>query len=393
MPADHSTLRTSIRPPLPQDVPVLNAVDLFSGCGGLSLGLEQAATDAGCRLNITLAVDFEADATAVYTANFPDANAVTAAVESYFDGELGARATPTEQITGRAHPGTAILMGGPPCQGHSNLNNVTRRRDPKNELYARMARAAEILQPTFVIIENVPSVRRDTDQVVQRTIEHLESLHYTVATGIVSLHNLGVAQTRRRHILLGSADPATPAYSLLESLLNNTAANGRTLRWAIGDLANLTRPSGYDRPPVPNATNLARMRYLLDNDEYDLPPQLRPPCHQSAHTYKSMYGRLNWELPAQTITSGFGSIGQGRYMHPDQTRALTAHEAARIQGFPDYFDFTAVTGRGALATMIGNAVPPALMRELGALLLSALVPAAALAAPMAAARERDLVPA
>ncbi|MBN9202137.1 MAG: hypothetical protein ABS61_00540 [Microbacterium sp. SCN 70-18] len=401
--ADHSTLRTPVRPPLPEDGPVLNVVDLFSGCGGLSLGLEQAATDAGCRLDITLAVDFEADATAVYTANFPDANAVTAAVESYFDGDLGAPATPTEQATAQAHPRTAILMGGPPCQGHSNLNNITRRRDPKNELYARMARAAEILHPAFVIIENVPSVRRDTDQVVQRTIEHLESLHYTVATGIVSLHDLGVAQTRRRHILLASAAPAAPAQTLLDQLLGNTVAAGRTLRWAIEDLADLADPAGYDRVPVANATNVTRMKYLLDNDEYDLPPHLRPLCHQTAHSYKSMYGRLNWELPAQTITSGFGSIGQGRYMHPDQTRALTAHEAARIQGFPDYFDFTAVTGRGALATMIGNAVPPALMRELGALLLPAVLPAAAAAlaepapavpaAPLAAARERELVPA
>ncbi|WP_052460889.1 DNA cytosine methyltransferase [Microbacterium gorillae] len=341
----------------------------------------------------------------MFTDNFPDANAVTAAVESYFDGDLGAPATPIEQATALAHPGTAILMGGPPCQGHSNLNNITRRRDPKNVLYARMARAAEILQPAFVIIENVPSVRRDTDQVVQRTIEHLEGLDYTVATGIVSLHDLGVAQSRRRHILFASADPAAPAPTLLNSLLGNTAATGRTLRWAIEDLADLAAPTGYDRAPVPNDTNLTRMQYLLDNDEYDLPPHLRPLCHQSAHSYKSMYGRLNWELPAQTITSGFGSIGQGRYMHPDQTRALTAHEAARIQGFPDYFSFTAVTGRGALATMIGNAVPPALMRELGALLLPVLAAAAGAAAepvvlapavpaaPAAAARARGLVPA
>lgn len=381
-------------------------MDLFSGCGGLSLGLEQAATDAGYRLDITLAVDFEADATAVYAANFPDANVVTASVESYFDGDLGAPPTNVEQATAAAHHGTAILMGGPPCQGHSNLNNVTRRRDPKNELYARMARAAEILQPTFVIIENVPSVRRDTDQVVQRTIEHMESLHYTVATGIVSLHDLGVAQTRRRHILLASADPDAQAHTLLDSLLGNTAATGRTLRWAIEDLAALADPTGYDRAPVPNATNLTRMQYLLDNNEYDLPSELRPVCHQSAHSYKSMYGRLNWDLPAQTITSGFGSIGQGRYMHPDLPRALTAHEAARIQGFPDYFDFTAVTRRGALATMIGNAVPPALMRELGGLLLPALHRAAAAAAtpevprntaapavPVTAPRDRELVPA
>ncbi|MDO8943143.1 MAG: DNA cytosine methyltransferase, partial [Desulfobacterales bacterium] len=105
-------------------------------------------------------------------------------------------------------------------------------------------------------------------------------------------------------------------------------------------------------------------RYLLAKGEYDLPNHMRPKCHQGEHSYKSMYGRLAWNQPAQTITSGFGSIGQGRYMHPDLLRALTPHEAARIQGFPDYFDFGKATTRSALATMIGNAVPPQLSRQL-----------------------------
>jgi DNA (cytosine-5)-methyltransferase 1 len=115
------------------------------------------------------------------------------------------------------------------------------------------------------------------------------------------------------------------------------------------------------------------MKHLLDHDLYDLPNKERPECHRDNHSYKSMYGRLNWELPAQTITSGFGSIGQGRYMHPSRTRALTAHEAARLQGFPDYFDFSAVARRADLATMIGNAVPPALAREIVAELIPAVV--------------------
>ena len=82
-----------------------------------------------------------------------------------------------------------------------------------------------------------------------------------------------------------------------------------------------------------------------------------------------MYGRLRWDEPAQTITSGFSSIGQGRYMHPDQLRALTAHEAARIQGFPDYFQFAGAPGITAMSMMIGNAVPPPLGREIFSRLL------------------------
>lgn len=83
-----------------------------------------------------------------------------------------------------------------------------------------------------------------------------------------------------------------------------------------------------------------------------------------------MYGRLSCDKPAQTITSGFGSIGQGRYMHPDLTRALTPHEAARIQGFPDYFEFAPLPTRASLATKIANAVPPELARRIIRVVLS-----------------------
>jgi DNA (cytosine-5)-methyltransferase 1 len=74
-----------------------------------------------------------------------------------------------------------------------------------------------------------------------------------------------------------------------------------------------------------------------------------------------MYGRLHWEEPSQTITSGFGSMGQGRYVHPSEKRTITPHEAARIQGFPDFFSFESVKSRGELHTMIANAVPPKIM--------------------------------
>ena len=85
-----------------------------------------------------------------------------------------------------------------------------------------------------------------------------------------------------------------------------------------------------------------------------------------------MYGRLRWDQPAQTITTGFGSMGQGRYVHPARRRTITPHEAARLQTFPDTFDFGDVTSRKALAKMIGNAVPPLLMATLGDSILAGL---------------------
>jgi DNA (cytosine-5)-methyltransferase 1 len=100
------------------------------------------------------------------------------------------------------------------------------------------------------------------------------------------------------------------------------------------------------------------MKYLVNKGVYRLPDRMRPDCHKDGnHTYASVYGRLNWDEPAQTITGGFISPGQGRFVHPSLPRTLTPHEAARLQFFPDFFDFSNVEKRTALAEMIGNAVP------------------------------------
>jgi DNA (cytosine-5)-methyltransferase 1 len=119
-----------------------------------------------------------------------------------------------------------------------------------------------------------------------------------------------------------------------------------------------------------------RARWLQEHEAFDLPNRLRPPCHKNKpnHRYKSMYGRLQWDKPTQTITTGFGSPGQGRYFHPTQLRTLTPHEAARIQFFPDWYDFSAATTRASLAESIGNAVPAKLGFRLALHLLSLVGP-------------------
>lgn len=362
-PATVHPLRMKTRPEFERGSTVVAGVDLFSGCGGLSLGVAQACHDLGAALDLRLAVDFDASALSVLAANFPKANAVAADIGQALNGRLGETMTDEESRLLSGVGPTHVLVAGPPCQGHSNLNNHTRRDDPKNQLYLRVARAAELLYPGVVLVENVPSVRHDKSQVLQRTVEWLRAIGYRVADQVVRLDGLGIPQRRQRHVLLAALGtlPVDPAAVLAEVI---GSGDERDLRWAIGDLAGLVNGTGFDQAPTASPTNLGRMRWLLDNDQYDLPNELRPRCHQGDHSYVSMYGRLRWDKPAQTLTSGFGSIGQGRYMHPDLTRALTPHEAARIQGFPDYFEFAPMPTRSSLATMIANAVPPEFARRI-----------------------------
>ncbi|GAB2559112.1 DNA cytosine methyltransferase [Kribbella endophytica] len=366
----YRTLATRDRPEFESGSEAFRLVDLFAGCGGLTLGVAQAVAAAGAALEIPLAVDFNASATAVYEANFPKAVIENASVEAFFGDTVGRAITDGERDLAQKIGSINALVGGPPCQGHSNLNNHTRRNDPKNMLYGYMARAAEVLRPQVVLIENVPAVQHDKYQgrnVVSTVRQALSQLGYQVEDRVIALDRLGVAQRRKRHLLLATAATLPTPMEIFDSL--DKIDDPHDLRWAIGDLEDQDGPS-FDQAPRSSPENQSRMRYLLDNDLFDLPNNLRPVCHQNDdHSYKSMYGRLNWDKPAQTLTSGYGSIGQGRYMHPAKARALTPHEAARIQGFPDYFDFSTVTQRTDLATMIGNAVPPPLGSTVFGLLL------------------------
>lgn len=365
---DHHWLRA--RPAWPRAVRRLRAVDLFAGCGGMSLGFEAAAREQ--RRSVSgLAVEVEPSIAAVYAKNFPKMHTVAGRVEDFFDGQCGDSITDQEARVAAVHGRPDILMGGPPCQGHSDLNNHTRRSDPRNSLYLRMARAAEVLQPRVIVVENVPAVVHDARGVVRDTKAILEKSDYAVADQVLELVEVGVPQTRRRHVLLATRCGLDPKV-VLDGILSLDLEQ-RSVRWAIEDLVDADPERLLDSPARRSADNVKRMRYLFKENEYNLPNPLRPPCHRDKdHSYNAVYGRLSWNAPAPTITSGFTSMGQGRYVHPSLERTLTAHEAARLQAFPDWFDWH-TTRRTVLSTMIGNAVPPLLMARLTSLLLPALL--------------------
>ncbi|MFZ3407293.1 DNA cytosine methyltransferase [Vibrio chagasii] len=326
----------------------MKIVDLFSGLGGLTVGAYQAAQQMGEDFEIYLASDIDPHCKTFYLHNF----------EQYvttFHGEdivdLDVSSLKKSEID--------FLFAGPPCQGNSDLNNHSRRTDEKNNLYLETLKVISHLSPKVFLIENVPTVVHAEQGVVDQVKEVLNNL-YEIQDLVIDFEKLGVSQTRKRHVLIGSK------YPLPADLLNRMyeGKNPSTLRDSIFDLQDVEANTLFNTPSRMVSVNRDRTNYLFDNGLYDLPNHMRPKCHQGNHSYKSMYGRLSWDKPAQTITGGFGSMGQGRYLHPAMRRVITPHEAARIQGLPDWLDFSPINKRGAVQQMIGNAVPPVLSKEL-----------------------------
>jgi DNA (cytosine-5)-methyltransferase 1 len=350
----------------------------------MSLGVAEAARRRGRGLATLLAVDSDGEATAAYSANFPGARVLTTEVERLFNGGLGCDPTEREEelireVSRRAKAtrsgGVDFLVGGPPCQGHSDLNNRSRRHDPRNELYLKMVRAAELFRPRVVLIENVPTVRHASEAVVQTAEAHLGAvLGYAVHHRVIDSTVLGLPQRRRRHVLLAIADGADPERVL--SALTTPSCPPRTVRWAISDLLRREGSTAFDTASLASERNQVRMNWFFKDSKsrYDLPNHLRPDCHRlKEHSYKSVYGRLHWDEPAQTITTGFTSMGQGRYVHPSKARTITPHEAARLQGFPDYFQFGDAK-RTVWSKLIGNAVPPLLCEAVAGAVMERLKP-------------------
>lgn len=367
---DLTWLRNQKRPAAQSCQRQITTVDLFAGCGGLSLGIAEAAHGLGLSHVSKLACDIDSEALTVYERNLNPVRSVAQPIEVLIDREFGKRLSESEKQLQKDTDTLDFLVGGPPCQGHSDLNNHTRRDDPRNNLYAVMSRAAELLQPRCILIENVPGVKHSKNQVVQQTISQLEDLGYDFVSVVLNAADFGVAQNRKRHFSIGTVGVT----ERIIPMLNRMKRDVRPAWWAIEDLVNEdSDPKDIFRSSASHSEeNRRRIEYLFECGLHELPNSERPDCHKfKEHSYHSVYGRMYSDRPAPTITSGFGSTGQGRFVHPFRKRTLTPHEAARLQFFPDWFSF-GNAGRRQLQKLIGNAVPPKLGYVLALALLDSL---------------------
>ncbi len=350
----------------------LRVLDLFSGIGGLALGVERAAVLQGYRFESIAAVDQDERALEIYRANFDTTAVLSRSVANLIDYQIRGRGETARflyqpvlqsELGSALAGGVDVVLAGPPCQGHSNLNNRTRGDDPRNRLYLTVPAIAIAAGARLVVIENVPGVVRSRGNVVETAEGLLKSAGYSTTSAILAADKLGWPQTRKRFFLVAVRESELLP---LEQFAARQFTAPRPLSWAVGDLL---RRSTDGRDPLHSTAilseeNQARIAWLFANGEFNTPAHLRPDCHKNGTTYGAVYGRMRWDQPAPTLTTGFLTPGRGRFIHPLRPRTLTSREAARVQGFPDWFDFTAggklQPTRTDLAKWIGNAVPPIL---------------------------------
>lgn len=339
--------------------PSIQAVDLFCGAGGLTRGLLDAGVD------VRAGVDLEEDCRYPYEHN----NGSKFLCRSVSDvrGE--------DLLPLYANGGVRLLCGCAPCQTFSTMNQrdeAARRDSERWTLLDQFGRLVKEMRPGLVSMENVPGLARQ--DVFARFTDLLDELGYHVSWQVVDCADYGMPQKRQRLVLLASrlGPISLPG--------PDDARDGLTVRDAIGSLPPLEAGETDGGDALHSAsrlspTNARRIRASRPGGTWrEWDEALKLKCHEasSGDGYGAVYGRMEWDAPAPTITTQFYNYGSGRFGHPDQDRAVSLREGALLQGFPadyEFFDPAAPVSRRRLGAMIGNAVPVGLGELVGRALM------------------------
>lgn len=330
------------------------AVSLFSGCGGFSLGFSAAGYE------IVGFLELEKKLRDIYKLNFPKCRELGSDITEVSKESLEEYATNLGDIE--------IIIGGPPCQGFS-LSGKRRVDDPRNELFRHYLRFVDSFRPKAAVLENVrllTSMKSPAGRLVKDEITEAFSEHgYSVQLFEVNAKEYGIPQHRERVIFVAVRDdfdfgPSLPARTHGDAVdLFGEINPYRTFGDACSDLEYLESGEKSEDPYHAAVKHPAHViEWLWDvpegssaHDNED--EKLRPPSG-----YNTTYKRQIWREPASTVQTTFGMISGCRNVHPIATRSLTIREAARIQSFPDTYQFKG--SLGTVRTGIGNAVPPLL---------------------------------
>lgn len=329
-------------------------VYLFCGIGGLSYGLKCQGMKilAGYDLDWTCKYAYEANTGGVF--NYRDVKTI--------------KGQEINKLFSKKSNVIRVLAGCAPCQPFSSYAFKNKDKDKeKYDLLYEFGRLVDEVRPDIVTMENVTQiVNFKLKPVLQDFIDKLRSLEYKVDVRRVYCPDYGIPQTRKRLVLVASK------FGDIELIPpTHTKDNYVTVRDTIGNLPPLL--SGESDPIDPlhrcialTPINMRRIQATpYGGSWHNWPEDLILDCHKkkAGKTYGSVYGRMEWDKPAPTMTTQCTGLGNGRFGHPVQNRAISVREAALIQTFPQTYNFFPDEGEVSItiaSRYIGNAVPPKL---------------------------------
>jgi DNA (cytosine-5)-methyltransferase 1 len=320
----------------------LISIDLFSGVGGLTEGLRKAG------FQTEYAFEIDELASKAYNLNHTETEVITEDI----------RNVNTEEIRQKLNGETIHLLAGcPPCQGFSSIRRLNKPMpvdDERNTLIDQFVRFVEDLRPYTFMMENVPGLA--LHESFCRTKKYLrEELGYYVDDKIVNVKDYGVAQSRKRLVMVGSRlgeiTVAPPTNQIV------------TVRKIIGDLPKpeLSKDSIHKIFPKHTERIFQLIKEIPANggSRKDLGENRQLKCHKKENVgFNDVYGRLRWDDCSTTITGGCLNPSKGRFLHPKQNRCISAREAALLQSFRKGYRFPSDAPISKIALLIGNALPP-----------------------------------
>ncbi|HMQ95586.1 MAG TPA: DNA cytosine methyltransferase [Candidatus Saccharibacteria bacterium] len=351
----------------------LTVIDLFSGVGGLSYGFANHP-----RFSIIAANEILPKMAKAYSLNHPS-------VKMYVDDVVNFSFDRVYADLGESAKQVDIIVGGPPCQAYSTVGKRW-ADDPRAQLFLEYHRILKEFQPKLFVFENVKGMlSMQGGELFKGVVALFESLGYRVQYTVLNAADYGAPQIRERIILVGTQQgkefsyPEPTHYNPQQLQKSEGKLPYLTLGEAIGDLpligagsesfAYASEPQNefqrrmrrrapeklMDHNSPNNNANLVKIMQLLPDGgtPLDLPEELRP-----TSGYKNTYSRLWWDKPSTTITRNLSTPSSSRCIHPKAPRPLTTREGARLQCFPDEYQFYG--SRSDRNLQIGNAVPTCL---------------------------------
>jgi DNA (cytosine-5)-methyltransferase 1 len=390
---------------LPKQTPAFRFVDLFAGAGGTTRGfLPRARWPKIPVFDCILAVDIDKTATTAFATNFPSTRVLRADLTALRVEDVRRLLRDVDVRTGKLD----VLVASPPCQTYSRNNRARTPHDDRNWLYRSVMDWITVARPRAVLLENVDGMRDSDNGIHDLAIQSfLTDQNYKVDAWDLDAASYGVPQRRLRRFYLAyrgdlgikpSVPPMThygpdalmkPSWVTSSKAIDDlptlqvtgegndffiTRARPESLGFARrhGPYAAMMRSDYGTRvthhwTPALSELALRRLRQLGAGEAYgDLPDELRP-----AKGFRGTYGRLHPDRPAGTITANCDYPSRGRFSHYEHDRGVTMREAARLQSFPDEFEFPGF--REHVARLIGNAVPPLMARAFAGTIGEALL--------------------